>query len=108
MKLVLRTFALMLAVSLCPSAARAARLVVIPAVVGTGHEPAAEMITALAPGLQRNGNWQVVTAAALPNEPSGQSPTGGLPAAERAKLAARLDEARKNPPAEAAPQLEAL
>jgi hypothetical protein len=105
-----RTAALVALALLAPAAsARAARLVLMPVVVGSSPEPARDLLDALARGLQEGGSWTVVTGpglkAALDMPP-------GLAEQDRARLQGRLDEAvQKMAPdkmADAVTALEAL
>jgi hypothetical protein len=71
----------------------AARVVVLPVVVGSGPEPSAALMAALGKGIQENGPWAVVQGDALKGLMT--TPTGIKPE-DRTRLAARLDEvARK-------------
>jgi hypothetical protein len=71
----------------------AARVVVLPVVVGSGPEPSAALMAALGKGIQDNGPWTVVQGEALKGLMI--TPTGIKPE-DRARLATRLDEvARK-------------
>jgi hypothetical protein len=73
------------------SAARAAsRAVLLPVVVGSGGEPASNLMTALGQGLKDNPGWQVLEGNALKGL---MAPPTGLKAEDRARLSAKLDEA---------------
>lgn len=94
--------------ALLPAAAHAARLVILPVAVGSSPEPAGDLLSALAAGLQQAGPWQVVHGAALKTL---QEAPLGLTDEEHAKAQARLDEAADkigSAAAEAVTALEAL
>jgi hypothetical protein len=71
----------------------AARVVVLPVVVGAGPEPSASLMAALGKGIQENGPWAVVQGDALKGL---MTTPPGIKAEDRTRLAGRLDEiARK-------------
>jgi hypothetical protein len=71
----------------------AARVVVLPVVVGSGPEPSAALMSALGKGIQDNGPWAVVQGEAL----KGLMVTPvGIKADDRTRIGGKLDEvARK-------------
>ncbi|HXU84115.1 MAG TPA: PEGA domain-containing protein, partial [Polyangia bacterium] len=85
------TTAVALALLLSASTARAAaRAVLLPVVVGSGGEPSAELMSALARGLQDNPGWIVVEGGALKGL---MVPPAGLKEEDRARLRTKLDQA---------------
>jgi hypothetical protein len=80
-------FVLLLSGSVAHGAARA---VLLPVVVGSGAEPAGDLMTALAKGLQDNPGWTVIEGNALKGL---MVPPTGLKDEDRTRLGAKLDEA---------------
>jgi hypothetical protein len=70
----------------------AARVILLPVVVGSGAEPSGDLMAALAKGLEDNGGRQVIQGAGLKQI---AEPPAGLKAADRTRLAAGLDEVGK-------------
>lgn len=68
----------------------AARAVLLPVVVGSGGEPARDLMSALAQGLKDNPGWLVVDGEGLKGL---MVPPTGLKEADRTRLGAKLDEA---------------
>jgi hypothetical protein len=84
------TSAVALSLLLSGSIAQAAsRAVLLPVVVGNGSEPAANLMAALAKGLQDNPGWNVVDGAALKGL---MVPPGGLKDEDRARIRGKLNE----------------
>jgi hypothetical protein len=104
------TPAVALSLLLSGSIAQAAsRAVLLPVVVGNGGEPAANLMAALAKGLQDNPGWNVVEGAGLKGL---MVPPAGLKDEDRTRIRTKLDEIQhKLSPAaakEAIPELEAV
>jgi hypothetical protein len=71
----------------------AARVVLLPVVVGSGPEPSAALMAALGKGIQENGPWAVVQGEALKALLVAQP---GIKPEDRARIGSKLDEvARK-------------
>jgi hypothetical protein len=100
------TPAIALALLLTTSNAQAAaRAVLLPVVVGSGSEPSAELMAALAKGLQDNPGWQVIDGAGLKGL---MAPPAGLKEQDRTRLRAKLDEAAEKKGKEAVADIEAV
>jgi hypothetical protein len=83
----------------------AARAVLLPVVVGNGGEPSAELMGALAKGLQDNPGWTVVDGTGLKGL---MVPPAGLKEEDRKRLAAKLEQAAGKKGKEAVDDLEAV
>jgi hypothetical protein len=84
------TPAVALSLVLSGSIAQAAsRAVLLPVVVGNGNEPPANLMAALAKGLQDNPGWNVVDGAGLKGL---MVPPAGLKDEDRSRLRAKLDQ----------------
>jgi hypothetical protein len=90
------------------AAQAAARVIVLPVVVGQGPEPSSDLMSALAKGVQDNSQWAVVHGDSLKGL---MVPAAGLKDDDRKRIADKLEDAAKKvarTPAEAITAIEAV